>query len=73
MIPRTMLIARKLGIMPIMDRVMDLNRMSNMIAMPNNTMPNDKIWDRNRLCNMLLYITSIPATVALIPEGPNLQ
>ena len=56
----------------MMDIVMDLNKTSNMIAMPNNTMPNVKIWDLNKLCNMLLYKTSIPATVTLLSERPKL-
>ena len=71
-IPSTMPTASKFGIIPIMDRMMDLNKTSNMIAMPNITTPSDNIWDLNRLCNMLLYKTSIPATVTLFSENPSL-
>ena len=58
--PNTKVAANRLGIMPIMDSITDLNKTINIRKIPAITKPRDNICESNKLCNILLYSMSMP-------------
>ena len=59
-IPKIDIAAMKFGIIPISDKVKDLNKIINIIAIPNITKTSVLICESKRLCNILLYKTKTP-------------
>ena len=60
--PSTEPAAIRFGAMPISASFIDRNRIRNITMMARNTMPMVLIWESNRLCSMLLYITVMPVS-----------